>query len=109
MPGVNMKPDLIPSSVDAKCPTRRFAKKRICTLQGWRGYSPLCNIPSLTLIVHSILRPWNGTVTRQSMSRLLMLIVLMLSASSAWAEWTWVGEDPDTGLTAYIDYETMRR
>ena len=43
------------------------------------------------------------------MSRLLMLIVLMLSASSAWAEWTWVGEDPDTGLTAYIDYETMRR
>ena len=46
-----MNPDLIPASVDAKCPTRRFAKKRICTLQGWRGYSPLCNIPSLTFIV----------------------------------------------------------
>jgi len=53
MPGVNMKPDLIPSSVDAKYSTRRFEKKRICTLQGWRGYSTLRNIPSLTLIVHS--------------------------------------------------------
>jgi hypothetical protein len=43
------------------------------------------------------------------MSRLLMPILLLtLSVSSAWAEWTEIG-GTDDGMSVYIDYATMRR
>ena len=41
------------------------------------------------------------------MNRLMMLIVLMLSVTSAWAEWTEIGRTEDG--TIYIDYATIRR
>jgi hypothetical protein len=45
----------------------------------------------------------------QIMSRLLMPILLLtLSVSSAWAEWTEIG-GTDDGMTVYIDYATIRR
>jgi hypothetical protein len=43
----------------------------------------------------------------QTMNRLLMLIVLLLSATSARAEWTQVSESDD--LTFYVDFSTIRR
>jgi hypothetical protein len=43
----------------------------------------------------------------QTMNRLLMLIVLLLSATSARAEWTQVGESDS--LTSYLDFATIRR
>ena len=42
------------------------------------------------------------------MSRILMLIVLMLSTGAVWAEWTEIGETDD-GMTIYIDFSTIRR
>jgi hypothetical protein len=36
-----------------------------------------------------------------------MLIVLMLSANSVWAEWTEIGQRDDA--TAYLDFSTIRR
>jgi hypothetical protein len=41
------------------------------------------------------------------MSRVPMLIVLMLSASSVWAEWTWVRASD--AQTDYLDLATIRR
>jgi hypothetical protein len=41
------------------------------------------------------------------MNRLMMLIVLILSVTSAWAEWTEIGRTGDG--TIYIDYATIRR
>ena len=42
------------------------------------------------------------------MRRLQLLVGLMVSTSSAWAEWTEIGETND-GMTIYVDYATIRR
>ena len=43
------------------------------------------------------------------MNRILMLVVLMLSATSVYAEWTAVGENSDAGTTTYVDFATLQR
>ena len=38
----------------------------------------------------------------------LTLLIAMLMATSAWAEWTYVTESKDTGATYYVDIETIK-
>ena len=43
------------------------------------------------------------------MTRLLLITLLLLSSSPAYAEWVKIGDQDQLGMTVYADRETIRR